>query len=315
MNSSKRLLFLGAVLVITWTLTFAFAAEASSSDAASQSASADSQNARTLMELKQIPSEIESQYGESISFSFLVTPARDVMWREFSFVPLGRMADLYETGSGNCKPPGDSSEAGQTSRIDCSLKVSSSGIGWWESHTLRAGSRRFSFTVSFALNESRDDQTGDGVAHEKNDDLLSVLIVEREFSSGFFSVFLGGLSGAFLLALFLSLYDHLPAVGRRISESEGGEEPSGVKGFSGPRGFAIWSSLKDVGSFVFRVASLAIVGGICSILLVVLVESLGSASAPVAVEVRDFWGGLVVGFMAIPVARWLRSVAVGEARN
>lgn len=49
----------------------------------------------------------------------------------------------------------------------------------------------------------------------------------------------------------------------------------------------------------------AVQGGVVAIILIVLSRSTIEIGAPIAVNVDDFWGGLLVGIFSVPLASWL----------
>jgi hypothetical protein len=110
----------------------------------------------------------------------------------------------------------------------------------------------------------------------------------------------GGLAGAFLLALF------------SLVRAEVGDESPVPQNAGGPCAIQAANSMRIICSLVIaplaaarRVLILTLLGGICALVLILLVQATEGTAPPISIKVQDFWGGVVIGLFSLPLSRWL----------
>lgn len=114
------------------------------------------------------------------------------------------------------------------------------------------------------------------------------------------AIFYGGLAGAFLLALFSLIRAQ---VGQESSPSRW------VRDFAAsppnmPR-ISPGALISVPVAAIWRVALLTMLGGICALILILLVQTTEGSAPPISIRVQDFWGGVVIGLFSLPLSRWL----------
>jgi hypothetical protein len=111
------------------------------------------------------------------------------------------------------------------------------------------------------------------------------------------AVFVGGLVGAFLLAMFIAVKDraHAPVPMLEIS--------TWVQVRSVVKGLVLW--VIQVVPRLWRLLLQTVTGGICALILILLAQGTEGMNPPIAIKIQDFWGGVVVGLFSIPLSRWL----------
>jgi hypothetical protein len=48
-----------------------------------------------------------------------------------------------------------------------------------------------------------------------------------------------------------------------------------------------------------------LIGAVSATAFLLIAQNMSSLDAPVSIDVRDFWGGILVGLFSLPLARWL----------
>lgn len=110
------------------------------------------------------------------------------------------------------------------------------------------------------------------------------------------SVIYGALIGAMLLVIFSTSFSYLQTL------------PEAPKDFSDLKNQAATYLARLPIRFLLSAVEMllrAIQGGVVAIILIVFSRTTTEISAPIAVRVDDFWGGLLVGIFSVPLARWL----------
>ena len=97
------------------------------------------------------------------------------------------------------------------------------------------------------------------------------------------SVFLGGLAGAFIMALFFPVYESLSAK-RSVPAS--------------------FKEIKDKSAPYLARLPLRL-GGLVAVMLIVITRSTTDLHLPIAIKVEDFFGGLIAGLLSLIFAKWL----------
>lgn len=123
--------------------------------------------------------------------------------------------------------------------------------------------------------------------------------VDIDFASSKLVIIIGGFAGALLLSFFMAL--STPVRVRRLE------------------GDITWRSLvcdilksmpritHNMYYLFRRTARQALLGGACALVLIVTAQSTDGFAPPISIRIQDFWGGLVIGLLSVPLAKWLRT--------
>lgn len=110
------------------------------------------------------------------------------------------------------------------------------------------------------------------------------------------SVFFGGMTGAFMLALFRGL---VPFHRSSLAVRRGGTVARS----------ALLGALYDYGFGLARFIAITfawlVLGGVCAIMIIILSQVSTGELSPIKIEVKDFAGGVLVGLLSFPVVTWL----------
>ena len=232
-------------------------------------------------------------YGDPIVLTVRITPTQKATaFSDLDLVPLGDLAAIYG-------PPGDkqgndkatcilkSSElvgAGATAVATCQL-VAVEGRRLWRPATwlLAPGAQRVLVEIP---------AVGDAAEAIPYYEEVSIT-----FRAPLAAIFMGGLAGALLLALFTAVKERAsaPVVPLVVDDWDS---------FVGAaRQFAGW--LLSLLPRIWKLILQTVMGGICAIILILLAQSTEGLNPPISIKIQDFWGGIVVGLFSIPMSRWI----------
>jgi hypothetical protein len=110
------------------------------------------------------------------------------------------------------------------------------------------------------------------------------------------AIFMGGLAGAFLLALFAAIRERAEKAITPISLSSDSVKTIGLD---------ILSWTLNLIPRIWRMALQTVIGGICAIILILIAQATDGLEPPISIRIQDFWGGVVVGLFSAPLSRWI----------
>jgi hypothetical protein len=56
----------------------------------------------------------------------------------------------------------------------------------------------------------------------------------------------------------------------------------------------------------WRVVRSSLLGGVTAMVLIILAKSSEGFEPPISVNVRDFWGGLLIGLLSVRLSKWVK---------
>jgi hypothetical protein len=231
-------------------------------------------------------------FGDPILLSIRVTPTTDVTFGDFELVPQGSLQLVYgppttsEGGIGpTCELNGPSSvTSGATIMATCVL-VARDGRRFWRPSAWFIPPGRQQISVKIPV--LGDQAQGINFSHE----------ISAAFRAPLDAIFIGGLTGAFLLAVFA-------AVKERASTGPAAVEIQNLSSLASLiQRFASW--LLGLIPRFWTMLMQTVMGGICALILILLAQSTEGISPPISIRIQDFWGGVVVGLFSIPLSRWI----------
>jgi len=116
----------------------------------------------------------------------------------------------------------------------------------------------------------------------------------------FVSPFIGAWLGAGLLSLIWA-FPPLPTA-RQVSPV-----PASLSAGDLARGLirALVHALSEILLGLPAAARFFLIGSVSATAFILIAQNMSSLDAPVSIDVRDFWGGVLVGLFSLPLARWL----------
>lgn len=103
----------------------------------------------------------------------------------------------------------------------------------------------------------------------------------------YYSVFLGGIFGAVLLVAVLSASR---AIRQRHKSTD------------------VATDLPEVN--LRQAVLFAIRGGLVSVCVIFISKAVSGPTIPVSIDIRDFYGGVIVGLFSIPISEWIVGVLI-----
>lgn len=228
-------------------------------------------------------------YSDAINVTVRVRATEATSFAEIAIAPMGDLNHIYPSDEGGRKRvclidgSGDLPKGG-TLVANCEIVVSERWKQWllgpaiW----LRPGTQRLLVYLDVV---------------RKGEPVTYLDELEVEFRAPLFGVFLGGITGAFLLALFSTVRERAAAPIEPV-------DPMSLQTISAvSRRFASW--LLNLFPRLWRLAMQTVVGGICALLLILLAQATDGLNPPISIRIQDFWGGIVVGLFSIPISKWI----------
>lgn len=238
-------------------------------------------------------------YGDDVVVSVLISAQAGLDISAVRIRPKGVLQALYQDAVAgkdeggelleagvDCPVGGGSLTAGQSIIINC--RLTGKAVGWKQLFDWNAllDARNAQMEVVIDLRDGVDDTSR---YYES---------VSADFVSPKAHVILGGFFGAALWALFLTL----PVAAAPIATAEPIRWRALLKSISG----ALPDLLVRSGSVLSRVLRSALLGGFTALVLIVIAKGTEGLDPPVSVRIQDFWGGMMIGILSTPLAKWLR---------
>ncbi len=209
--------------------------------------------------------------------------------------------DVSETEPGHaiaCEHEDDVfGEAGTTLVVTCPLGAGARSL--WRPNTwlLAPGQQQVLFRIT-----TTDDSESPSAANNTDTESADSENVYYEevpitFRAPLGAIFLGGLTGALLLALFTAVRMGLGMPAVRL-EVGGWDSLKGVA-----QRFEVW--VLNLFPQAWKMLLETVLGGICAIILILLAQSTEGLNPPISIKIQDFWGGVVTGLFSIPLSRWI----------
>jgi hypothetical protein len=244
-------------------------------------------------------------YGDDVVVSIWITPAEGIDMEDVRLHPKGALASIYRAAERAAKDPlapvksGDTMIAGVQCRNDllnrpagvpfvvsCRLTRDAPGWqGWFDTDTL-IGSGKQQIEAEIVLQKGDD---GKVIYYESAD---------IDFVSPKSAVILGGFFGALLWVLFLTISQPAPTTApvpfkswREVFARANREMPQAVV---------------RVGQGLWRIVRSALLGSAVALVLIVMAQTTEGFDPPISVRIQDFWGGMMVGLLSVPLAKWIR---------
>ncbi len=281
-----------------------------------------------------VDSRLPATFGDPVLFSIWVTPTSDVEISEIRIHPKGDLRGLYhssETVDSSSESPESSVESADISPESappvspslvlqsksgaeeslpgrsCSVQSYSrrSGQPFFASCELEPAHGRFESWFGWNIflspgNQAIDFEIALVASADSKAEFYDTLTVE--FVSPKPVIIAGGFFGAMLLAAFTALAS--PRNQHRKMRAASWRDVWSTSVSSLPAWalatFHAWT----------RVLRMSLLGGACALVLIVLAQSTEGLSPPISVRVQDFWGGVLIGLMSLPMASWLRKKLV-----
>lgn len=271
-------------------------------------------------------------YDDEIVVSVRVVPNRNFYLRDVILSAQGPLADRYP-------PPGAvpaqvcafggpaAQDLGKELEVTCRLRPYQSDAKkkWWNDENL-LDPKQLRLQVEFQVNV------------RPNQNVAYFVYGDTEVVSPKSHVVLGGFLGAALWAVFLALSPlsagaTAPAgskAGPLPASTEPGESQTPPKA-ENPRSLpdslpaatpglsSDWSQFRNrllrelppaalnLLALSWTVVRQAAVGGLTALVLIVVAKGTEGMQPPISIRIQDFWGGLMIGILSAPLAKWLRA--------
>jgi len=234
--------------------------------------------------------------GDDIIVSVRVMANAGIDIHQVNISLKGAMAAIYpgangkNEGAGKCTMGQGNLDAGRAAIINCRLSSPSSGMRKWFRVDSMIDTQNAQVEIEIKLKEGIEE----GIVTTQN----HYEYIGISFVSPKTHVIAGGFFGAILWALFLTLTAQPVASERKP-----------VAGWRSLRNRA-FARLPDrfaaLGFGTARVIQRAIIGSITALVLIVLAKSTEGFEPPISIRIQDFWGGMMIGILSTPLAKWLR---------
>jgi hypothetical protein len=199
----------------------------------------------------------------------------------FQLVPTGETIRYFKAAV--CRPSAFKAADNGTQELSC-LLIANSDTSW----LLRILAR----TKMYPLIAEPRFATAGGVVNSP--------FVQVRIQAGLLPVCLGGFVGALLFALFRMASAYLDVARTRNCENVGWA-PLKLAMQAAP------SMLLCIADKVSEALVFAIRGLLVALIFIFLSEALGSANLPFSFKVEDFFGGVFVGLLSLPISAWIAS--------
>jgi hypothetical protein len=234
--------------------------------------------------------------GDDIIVSVRITANVGIEIHQVNISLKGAMAAIYPGGNdasmsaGECTMGQGNLDGGRSTIINCRLTSPSSGMRKSLGIDGMIDTQSAQVEIEVKLKEGIE---GGVVTTQNHYEYIGISFVSPKTH-----VIAGGLFGAILWAIFLTLTAQPVALERKT-----------VTGWRSLRNLA-FSKLPDrfaaLGIGSARIAQRAIIGGITALVLIVLAKSTEGFEPPISIRIQDFWGGMMIGILSTPLAKWLR---------
>lgn len=231
------------------------------------------------------PESTSLAYGDPIVITAIITAHSDIELSDTSIRPLGILADVYNSNDATCVIGGSSKATTNASIVATCQLASTPGLRFWRPSAwfIPPGKQHLAFEIPTV------DESANRTPYFEN--------VSISFKAPLDAIFIGGLAGAFLLAIFFAVEERVQTPITQVV----------VKDWQGLKnlllGFLGWMLVLP--ARIWKVALQTIMGGICALILILIAQGTEGASPPIAIKIQDFWGGVVVGLLSIPVSQWI----------
>jgi hypothetical protein len=252
-----------------------------------------------------VDSSTPVNYGDDVVVSIWITPAEGIDMQDVRLHPKGALASIYRAAERAPEDPltpakaGDTMIAGVPCRNDllnrpagvpfvvsCRLTRNvSDWRGWFDADTL-IGSGKQQIEAEIVLQKGVD---GKVIYYESAD---------IDFVSPKSAVILGGFFGALLWVLFLTISQPAPTAAPVPVKSW--REVFARANREMPQAFV------HAGRGLWRIVRSALLGSAVALVLIVMAQTTEGFDPPISVRIQDFWGGMMVGILSVPLAKWLR---------
>lgn|GEM_PF-6388919 len=257
-------------------------------------------------------------YGDEIIVSVRLMPHRGFDLLNVKITPKGPLAHMYlksANGASSVECPLGQKHIKDTASfvITCRLPGSTIQPGQWFGSDAFLETKRLNLEVEIiTVKDSEFDES-------------RFFFSSVDFASPKSHVVMGGFLGAILWALFLGLSPQTRPAGPTSVSDDRATPPldpenaaPNAEASSTIATLQTWPDLWR--QFVVAlprwfIASLrwlvgvsrqALLGGMTALVLIVLAKGTEGFAPPVSVRIQDFWGGLMVGLLCAPLAKWLR---------
>ncbi len=252
-----------------------------------------------------IDSTTPIDYGDDVVVSIWITPSQGIDMKDVRLHPKGALASIYQAAELVPKDPlapekgGKTMVAGVPCRNDflnrpagvpfvvsCRLTNDySDWLGWFDTDTL-IGSGKQQIEVEIVLQKGVDGR----VTYYESSNI--------DFASPKSAVIIGGFFGALLWAFFLTISRSAPTAvpapvksWREVFTRASRESPQAFVGV----GRGLWLIMRS-----------SLLGSAVALVLIVMAQTTEGFEPPISVRIQDFWGGMMVGILSVPLAKWIR---------
>ncbi|WP_046656514.1 hypothetical protein [Lysobacter capsici] len=259
-------------------------------------------------------------YGDEIAVSVWILPKTEIDLARVIIRPRGPMAYMYKATPAKTDVAVDcpiGASPGKSPNVSfvvvCRLPGRDAQSQQWFGNDAFLETKRVNLEVEIEL------RTAPG-------ETMSYLgYTSADLASPKSHVVIGGFLGAILWAIFLALSPRTKLVGSTSATPEdespmrAGENNDALPALAAaPVATPTWSGLWRqfwlnlpgwVSGGLCRMVSLcrhALLGGLTALVLIVVAKGTEGFAPPVSVRIQDFWGGLMVGLLCAPLAKWLR---------
>lgn len=224
-------------------------------------------------------------YGDDVVVSLWINPSENFSLKTVEMHPKGILEKLY--GQGACLTSINEAIAGIPLLVTCRLSAASTGLSNWNTALLTSARQQFEINILIRKGAQEEDT------------ITFYEFGAAEFVSPMFSVILGGVLGAGLWALFLPMSVPRPDI--PVLELKSWKLLSAHAWESAPQLAIRW------GLFLITLVQSTVLGGVTALVLIILARTSAGLDTPIALQVNDIWGGLLIGIFSTPLSKWIRS--------
>lgn len=229
-----------------------------------------------------------------------VTALEDIFIQPVTISATGSLSKVYAppigaTGSaGNATGSAGNSEGLQCEPLDANEELGKNQIARFEC-SLRPSQGYVATVIQprFLFRGGVESELRATLTWSRDDDLsfrTTSVSVPISLKAPISAVIFGGLVGALVLSIF--------TLTQRFLEKQ--DLPQNTLA-------GVWEThwVSRLGAVALRIVMQSVAGTLCAVVLITLANITDAGSPPIAVSVKDFWGGMVIGLFSVPLAKWV----------
>jgi len=254
----------------------------------------------------QVDTKTPATYGDDVVISVWISPSIGLDLEAVRLHPKGELAELYEDSERVLDQSYTSSkpDSREVAGVPCTTSVQSANpnvpiLAVCRLKSIAKGAGRIFNWQAVLMSRERQQYEVEVISGQGTDNSVSYFEFGTvDFVSPMLSVVLGGILGAGLWTLFLPISTPLPPAPVQPIENWGVLRRR------------VWAVLPQLllrwCAFIAGFIRSTVLGGATALVLIILAKTTEGLDTPIALQVQDLWGGLLVGIFSAPLAKWIR---------